>query len=50
MFGAAALVALTFGVVRLRAGRRNDDRQMGAILSFIVAADLLVLAAVATWA
>jgi hypothetical protein len=50
VLGAAALVALTFGVVRFRRGRRNDDHQTGAFLSLIVAADLLVLAVAAVLA
>lgn len=48
VFGAAALLALTIGVMRVRAGRRHDGHQTGAFLSFILAADLLVLAVAVT--
>lgn len=41
---AAALVVLTIGVVVHRRGRRTDAGQTGAILSYVVGADLLVFA------
>ena len=44
VFGAAALVVLVLGVVFYRLAHRDDDRQTAAIVSFIVGADLLVLA------
>ena len=50
VFGAAAAVVLVLGLVSYRARRRNDDRQTAAILSFIVGADLLVLAIATSFA
>ena len=44
VFGAAALVVLILGAVLYRLARRDDDRQTAAIVSFIVGADLFVLA------
>ena len=44
VFGAAAVVVLILGAVLYRLARRDDDRQTAAIVSFIVGADLLVLA------
>ena len=44
VFGAAALVVLTLGLVSYRIHRPKDDRQTTAILSLIIGADLLVLA------
>ena len=40
----AALVLLAVGAVAYRRGRRMDGAQTGAILSFVVGADLLVFA------
>ena len=44
VLGAAALVVVALGLVLYRLPRRDDDRQAAAIVSFIVGADLLVLA------
>lgn len=40
----AALVVLVAGMVAYRTGRRTEDGQTSAILSFVVGADLLVFA------
>jgi hypothetical protein len=40
----AALILLAVGVVSYRRGRRRDEGQTSAILSFVVGADLLVFA------
>lgn len=44
VLGAAALVVLVLGVVFYRLAHRDDDRQTAAIVSFILGADLLILA------
>ena len=44
VFGGAAVVVLVLGAVFYRLAHRDDDRQTAAIVSFIVGADLLVLA------
>jgi hypothetical protein len=44
VFGGAALVVLVLGAVLYRQAHRDDDRQTAAIVSFIVSADLFVLA------
>ena len=44
VFGGAAVVVLVLGAVLYRLAHRDDDRQTAAIVSFIVGADLLVLA------
>jgi hypothetical protein len=44
VLGGAAVVVLALGLVFYRLARRDDDRQAAAIVSFIVGADLLVLA------
>ena len=44
VFGAAAVVVLTLGLISYGVRHRHDDRQTAAILSLIVGADLLVLA------
>jgi hypothetical protein len=44
VFGGAALVVLVLGAVLYRLAHRDDDRQTAAIVSFIVSADLFVLA------
>jgi len=44
VFGAAAVVVVALGLINYRARRGDDDRQTTAILSFIIGADLVVLA------
>jgi hypothetical protein len=44
VFGGAAVVVLLLGALFYRLAHRDDDRQTAAIVSFIVGADLLVLA------
>lgn len=44
VLGAAALVVLVLGAVFYRLAHRDDDRQTAAIVSFILGADLLILA------
>lgn len=44
VFGSAAVVVLVVGAVFYRLASRDDDRQTAAIVSFIVGADLLILA------
>ena len=48
VFGAAAVVVLAIGLRRYRVSRRNHGPQTAAVLSFIVGADLLVFAVVAS--
>jgi hypothetical protein len=50
VLGAAAVVVLALGLVSYRVRRRSDDRQTAAILSFIIGADLLVLAIATSFA
>ena len=44
VFAGAAVAVIVLGLVFYRLAHRADDRQTAAIVSFIVGADLLVLA------
>ena len=50
VFGAAAVVVAALGLINYRVTRLNDDRRTTAILSFIIGADLVVLAVAVSFA